>query len=185
MPVQQVSAPCSSTRPLASALRQDVPGIGATGEVVTVSPGHARNFLLPRRWAVPATEANRAAAAAQAQARAAAAAASRSSSNSVAKDAAAEAAEEAVEALERLTSQPVVMRVTVDKASGQPKHPVTAADLTRLLRERRFVELPQESLVLGESGVLSTVGEHIVPLRLDTRVLKGKHAITVSLKKKL
>jgi large subunit ribosomal protein L9 len=40
-------------------LREDVDNLGARGEVVKVAPGYARNFLLPKRLAVTATEANK------------------------------------------------------------------------------------------------------------------------------
>jgi large subunit ribosomal protein L9 len=39
-------------------LRTDVPNVGDTGEVVTVAGGYARNFLIPRGLAVPATKGN-------------------------------------------------------------------------------------------------------------------------------
>lgn len=37
-------------------LMQNVPGTGKKGEVVNVSDGFARNYLLPRKWAVEAKE---------------------------------------------------------------------------------------------------------------------------------
>jgi len=40
-------------------LREDIDKVGNRGEIVKVAPGFARNFLLPKRLAVPATEANR------------------------------------------------------------------------------------------------------------------------------
>jgi large subunit ribosomal protein L9 len=40
-------------------LREDVDKVGARGSVVKVADGYARNFLLPKRLAVPATEANK------------------------------------------------------------------------------------------------------------------------------
>src|SRR5512142_1827687 len=40
-------------------LRQDVDKLGSRGQVVKVAPGYARNFLLPNKIAVPATDANR------------------------------------------------------------------------------------------------------------------------------
>jgi len=40
-------------------LRQDVEKLGTTGQIVKVAPGYARNFLVPRGLAVPATEANK------------------------------------------------------------------------------------------------------------------------------
>ena len=40
-------------------LREDIEKLGARGQVVRVAAGYARNFLLPRRMAVPATEGNK------------------------------------------------------------------------------------------------------------------------------
>ena len=40
-------------------LREDIEKLGHRGQVVKVAAGYARNFLLPRRLAVPATDANR------------------------------------------------------------------------------------------------------------------------------
>jgi large subunit ribosomal protein L9 len=40
-------------------LREDVEKLGTRGEVVKVAAGYARNFLLPKRLAVPATDSNR------------------------------------------------------------------------------------------------------------------------------
>ena len=38
-------------------LREDVPNVGSSGELVKVRPGFARNYLLPRKLASPATTA--------------------------------------------------------------------------------------------------------------------------------
>lgn len=38
-------------------LNSDVPNLGSSGELVKVRPGFARNYLLPRKLAVPATTA--------------------------------------------------------------------------------------------------------------------------------
>lgn len=40
-------------------LREDVEKLGSRGQIVKVADGYARNFLLPRRLAVMATESNR------------------------------------------------------------------------------------------------------------------------------
>jgi large subunit ribosomal protein L9 len=40
-------------------LREDVEKLGHRGQIVRVAPGFARNFLLPRRLAVAATESNK------------------------------------------------------------------------------------------------------------------------------
>src|SRR5690348_4157943 len=40
-------------------LREDIEKLGSRGDVVKVAPGFARNFLLPKRLAVEATDSNR------------------------------------------------------------------------------------------------------------------------------
>lgn len=40
-------------------LREDIEKLGHRGEVVKVAAGYARNFLLPQRLAVPATDSNK------------------------------------------------------------------------------------------------------------------------------
>jgi large subunit ribosomal protein L9 len=40
-------------------LREDIDKVGQRGQMVKVTPGYARNFLLPRRMAVAATESNK------------------------------------------------------------------------------------------------------------------------------
>jgi len=40
-------------------LREDIDTLGMRGQVVQVATGYARNFLLPKRLAVAATESNK------------------------------------------------------------------------------------------------------------------------------
>jgi len=40
-------------------LREDIDSLGTRGSVVNVAPGYARNFLLPKKKAVAATESNK------------------------------------------------------------------------------------------------------------------------------
>jgi large subunit ribosomal protein L9 len=40
-------------------LREDIEKLGSRGDVVKVTPGYARNFLLPRKMAVAANESNK------------------------------------------------------------------------------------------------------------------------------
>ena len=44
--------------PMSIILIQDVPNLGKAGELVTVRPGYGRNFLLPRGYAVSASNAS-------------------------------------------------------------------------------------------------------------------------------
>lgn len=41
-------------------LTEDVPKLGEMGEIVSVTPGYGRNYLIPRGMAIPATRANKA-----------------------------------------------------------------------------------------------------------------------------
>jgi large subunit ribosomal protein L9 len=40
-------------------LREDIENLGSRGDLVKVAPGYARNFLIPQKKAVAATDANR------------------------------------------------------------------------------------------------------------------------------
>jgi large subunit ribosomal protein L9 len=44
--------------PIRVVLQQDVENLGKSGDVVRVRPGYARNFLIPRLLALPATKGN-------------------------------------------------------------------------------------------------------------------------------
>lgn len=86
---------------------QDVPSLGSAGEIVDVSPGHARNYLVPGRMAVPVRAPGRG--------RGAAAQAAAQQPSSAPRAAAAAGAgdpsrlqEEALEAVRRLTVAPLV-----------------------------------------------------------------------------
>jgi len=45
-------------RPIQVVLQENVPNLGTSGDVVRVRPGYARNYLIPRGLAAPATPAN-------------------------------------------------------------------------------------------------------------------------------
>src|SRR4030042_386319 len=40
-------------------LAEDIPSLGHRGKIIKVSDGYARNYLIPRKLALPVTEANR------------------------------------------------------------------------------------------------------------------------------
>ncbi len=45
--------------PIEIILKEDIPNLGIKGEIVRVRPGYARNYLIPKGLAVPATAAHR------------------------------------------------------------------------------------------------------------------------------
>ena len=124
-------------------LREDVEHLGKAGEVVKVKDGYARNFLLPKGLAYPATDANRKRITYEA--------------DRIAKQRAAEKAAAEGEAA-RLAEVHLTFTVKVgeeDKLFGS----VTASDVQRKLEEQGFhvdkrkVDLPEPIHQLGEYRV--------------------------------
>lgn len=143
-------------------LRQSVGGLGEAGDVREVAAGYARNCLLPRRLAEPATPARRAEAAAAAAERAAAALAR----THAAAGGRAHAELDAVVAA--LTRSPLVVRAVVDKARPEALHePLGAARLSALVARRRNIHLPVAAIELA--APIAVLGEHSVPLRVEGR----------------
>ncbi len=124
-------------------LREDVQHLGKTGEVVKVRDGYARNYLLPKGLAYPATEANKKRIAFEA--------------DRLAKQRAAEKTAAETEA-ERLAGIQLTFPVKVgeeDKLYGS----ITASDIQRKLEElgihvdKRKIDLPEPIRDLGEFRV--------------------------------
>lgn len=124
-------------------LREDVAHVGKTGDVVKVKDGFARNYLLPKGLAYPATEANKKRIAYEAV--------------RVAQRRAAERADAETEA-GRLANVALTFSVKVgeeDRLYGS----VTASDIQRRLEEqgihvdKRKIELPEPLRSLGDFRV--------------------------------
>jgi large subunit ribosomal protein L9 len=137
-------------------LREHVDNLGRRGEIVKVADGYARNFLLPRKLALPATDGNRQHVA-------------RERKIMEAREAEDRARAEAVAA--RLGSVVVSIARRVGE-SDQLYGSVTSADIAEFLQEKGF-EIDRRKLILPEP--IKTLGEHAVPLKLHREV-------TVSLK---
>ena len=132
-------------------LKEDVDNLGHRGDVVKVADGYGRNFLLPRKLAMQATEANKAVIE---QMKAAAA---RRSATEKAQ------AEVLVTKLE-----PVVLSFT--RKSGEAGHlfgSVTSADIAAELATKGF-EVDRRKIQLTES--LKSVGEFTVAIKLHREV---------------
>jgi large subunit ribosomal protein L9 len=132
-------------------LKEDVVNLGNRGDVVKVADGYGRNFLLPRKLAMQATDANKAVIETMKNA-----AARRSASEKV-------QAEVLVAKLE-----PVVLSFT--RKSGEAGHlfgSVTSADIAAGLASQGF-EVDRRKIVLGEP--LKTVGDHTVSIKLHREV---------------
>ena len=132
-------------------LREHVDNLGKRGEIVKVADGFARNYLLPRKLALPATEGNR---------------------KHVERE---RKIMETREAEEKSSAEAIAARLsTVDISiarrvgdTEQLYGSVTAADIVELLKSKGF-EVDRRKLILPEA--LKALGEYDVPLKLHREV---------------
>ena len=132
-------------------LRQHVDNLGERGQIVKVADGYARNYLLPRKLALPATEGNK---------------------RHVERE---RKIVEAREAEEKGTAEAVASRlasvdITIARRVGETDQlygSVTAADIAEYLKKQGF-EIDRRRLVLPDP--IKTIGEHNVPLKLHRTV---------------
>jgi large subunit ribosomal protein L9 len=132
-------------------LREDVDKVGSRGSVVKVADGYARNFLLPKRLAVPATEANKKIVDQEREAYVRREAKVKSDAASLA----------------QLMSN---VTVTLRHRVGENNHlfgSVTAKDIADALEAQNF-HIERRKIQLDEP--IRTVGEHTVPVRLHRDV---------------
>ena len=132
-------------------LREDIEKVGQRGEVVKVAPGFARNFLLPKRLAVAATEANK---------------------KIVAQERDAWLRKEAKQKgeAEDLGKMLSGVTITITQRAGEEGHlfgSVTAKDVAEAL-ERQNYNIDRKKIQLEEN--IRQVGEYKVPVRLHREV---------------
>lgn len=128
-------------------LREDVEKVGSRGALVKVADGFARNFLLPKRLAVAATDANRKIVDQERDA-------------FVRREA---KVKEDATSLAKLMSD---VTVTFRQKVGENNHlfgSVTAKDIADALEAQKF-HVERRKIHLDEP--IRTVGEHKVPVRL-------------------
>ena len=132
-------------------LREHVDNLGKRGEIVKVADGYARNFLLPRKLALPATEGNRKHV-------------ERERKIVEAREAAEKVQAEAIAARLAMIDITILRRVgDTDQLYGS----VTAADIAEFLKGKGF-EIDRRKLILPEP--IKAIGEQVVPLKLHREV---------------
>ena len=132
-------------------LREDIEKLGSRGQMVNVAPGFARNFLLPKRLAVAATDANKKIVEQERQA------------------ALRREAKEASEAAE-LAKLLAPVEITIAQKAGENDQlfgSVTSADIVARLEERKF-HIDKKKIVLHDP--IKQLGEHTVTIRLHREV---------------
>jgi large subunit ribosomal protein L9 len=132
-------------------LREHVDNLGKRGEIVKVADGYARNFLLPRKLALPATDGNR---------------------KHVERE---RKIVEAREAAEKVQAEAIAARlnmidITITRRVGETDQlygSVTAVDIADYLNGKGF-EIDRRKLILPEP--IKAIGQHTVPLKLHREV---------------
>ena len=128
-------------------LMEDVPGLGYTGDLVRVSPGYARNYLLPRNLAAPATDATR----------------KRVEKRKIEADARRVKDREAALAVaERIKTLTLALKVKAG-SEGKLFGSVTALDIVGALKTQG-VSVEKQQVIIGEA--IKSVGEHKVTIKL-------------------
>lgn len=128
-------------------LKQDVESLGHRGDVVKVADGYGRNYLLPRKFAIEATDANKAVI------------------EQMKQSAIRKAAKEKADAEQVAATLNNVVLTFERKAGGEGQlfGSVTSADIAHAL-EQQGHQVERRRIQLDEP--LKTVGEFHVPVRL-------------------
>jgi large subunit ribosomal protein L9 len=134
-------------------LRADIDSVGKKGDIVDVADGYARNYLMPKGFAMKATAGSVQQAASMRR--------SRDLRDAKDRDAAAEIAS-------RLVPQTITV-VAKAGAEGRLFGSVTSADVVAAVAEQTGIEIDRRKLHLDEP--LKSVGMHQVSIRLHTDVV--------------
>jgi len=132
-------------------LREDIDNLGSRGEVVKVASGYARNFLLPKRLAVAATDSNRKIVEQEKQAH-------------LRRDA------KAIGEAQDLAKLVGAVTISIARKAGENDHlfgSVTAGDIADALAVQKFT-VDRKKIHLDEA--IRTLGEHKVAIRLHKEV---------------
>jgi large subunit ribosomal protein L9 len=132
-------------------LREHVDNLGKRGEIVKVADGYARNFLLPRKLALPATDGNR---------------------KHVERERKIVEAREAAEKVqaEAISARLGMIDITITRRVGETDQlygSVTAVDIAEYLKGKGF-DIDRRKLILPEP--IKSIGDHVVPLKLHREV---------------
>ncbi len=132
-------------------LREHVENLGKRGEIVKVADGYARNYLLPRKLALPATGGNR---------------------MHVERERKIMESRESDEkaAAEAIASRLNTIDIAIARRVGDTEQlygSVTAADIVDFLKAKGF-EVDRRKLILPEA--IKSLGEYDVPLKLHREV---------------
>lgn len=132
-------------------LRADIAGVGRRGDIVTVADGHARNFLLPKGFAIPASDGAVNQAVAMRKARDLREAADRDAAGTIAT---------------ALTAKTFTVKAKAGN-EGRLFGSVTTADIAAALSDQAGVQIDRKKIV---AQPIRTTGAHSALVRLHADV---------------
>jgi len=143
-------------------LEQDVKGQGKKGQLIDVSDGYARNFLLPRKLAIPATDANVTVMKRQEK--------ERLRKLEIDKAAAQEIAAKLEEVIVKITSKAGAAKSgeAAEHSRGKLFGSVTSKEITEALLEQHGIALEKNKVVQDEP--IKTFGSHGVKCKLGFEI---------------
>jgi len=132
-------------------LREHVDNLGKRGEIVKVADGYARNYLLPRKLALPATDGNR---------------------KHVERERKIMESREAEEKgqADAMAARLAAVDISIARRVGETDQlygSVTSADIVEVLKAKGF-DVDKRKLILPEP--IKAIGDHTVPLKLHREV---------------
>ncbi len=140
-------------------LKRDVPGLGKANEVKNVSDGYARNYLIPKGLAIPATQGNIKAAQTFAETQ---------------KTREMRIRERAQHIAERLEKTALKFKAKAGE-TGRLYGSVTSADIASTIERVLGIEFDKRWIVLERP--LREIGEHVVEVKLEGGVRGKAHVV--------
>lgn len=128
-------------------LRSDLAGVGKRGDIIDVADGYARNYLLPRKLAIPAAAGTVAQAASMRKARDLRDSKDRESAETIAR-----------------TLVPAIIVIKAKAHDGKLFGSVHAAEIADAVKKQTGIELDRKTILIHDH--IKTTGTHSVPVRL-------------------
>lgn len=133
-------------------LLEDVKSLGKKGEVVTINDGYARNFVLPKKLGIEATNKNKNDLKLQ-----------KANEERIAK----ELYEEAKEFAAQIGSKSVTLEIKVGEG-GKSFGSLSSKEISKAVSEQLGFEIDKKKMVLPEP--VKTLGTHIIPVKIHPKV---------------
>lgn len=134
-------------------LQQEVKNLGKKGDIVEVSEGYGRNYLFPRKLAIPATDSN----------------VNTAKQQRAAQD---QRVKRQVDEAKVMAAQMSKLSVSIGVKTGDGGRlfgSVTGKDIADALQAQHGVELDRRKIELKEP--LKTLGRHPVPVRVHPEIM--------------